>query len=276
MDRLLGFCVAIGLTVVLVLTLCLRNPIRLYGYELLRGYQRLIISMETVNWPVLEDQHFIVRYQRGDEDGARMVLQEAERVYSPLGNYFDSYPGKKTTILVYPDRHSLNRIFGWGADESAMGVYWAGAIRVLAPRAWMEDMPAGQQERVFRTQGPVAHEYVHLLVDCKTGGNYPRWLTEGLAQYGEETVAGGVQPDLDRPAVVDLTMKQLEKGFDDPVWQDYSYAVAKGLVSHLIGKYGDERINRLLDALGHGQSMDEAFAETYGITVEEFIRSYNT
>ena len=204
-----------------------------------------------------------------------MVLQEAERVYRPLGDYFDCYPDKSVPILIYPDRTSLNRIFGWGSDESAMGVYWAGVIRVLSPRAWMDNLPVDQQQQTFEAQGPVAHEYVHLLVDYKTGGNYPRWLTEGLAQYAEETIAGGDPPDRERLTVTELTLKQLEGRFDDPVWQDYSYAVSKDMVSYLIGRYGPERIPRLLDALSSGQSMDKAFAETYGITLDEFIKSYN-
>ncbi len=65
------------------------------------------------------------------------------------------------------------------------GSIWAGLIRVLSPRAWMGDTPVSQQQQVFQSQGPVADEYTHLLVDYKTGGNYTLWLTEGLAQYAE-------------------------------------------------------------------------------------------
>ncbi|MGD0152782.1 MAG: hypothetical protein ABSC17_03310 [Thermacetogeniaceae bacterium] len=275
MERLLSSCFVAMLVIALALALCLRNPVRLRGSELFRSYQCLMISLETSSWPSIEDQHFIVKYKRGDEASAQMVLKEAERVYQPLSAYFGYMPDKSVPILIYPDRVSLNRIFGWGSDESAMGVYWAGVIRVLSPRAWMEDPPVNQQQQIFQAQGPVAHEYVHLLVDYKTGGNYPRWLTEGLAQYGEEMVARGEPPDRERIAVTVATIKQLDGRFDDPVWQDYSYAVAKDLVSSLIERYGPERIRNLLDALGSGQPMDKAFAKTYGITLDEYIRSYN-
>ncbi len=275
MERLLSSCFVAILVIAMALTLCLRNPVRLRGSDLFRSYQRLVINLETYSWPSIEDRHFIVKYKQGDEASARMVLQEAERVYQPLGAYFGYFPGKSVPILIYPDRVSLNRIFGWGSDESAMGVYWAGVIRVLSPLAWMDDPPVNQQQQIFQAQGPVAHEYVHLLVDYKTGGNYPRWLTEGLAQYAEETVTGGEPPDRERIAVTGVTIKQLDSRFDDPVWQDYSYAVAKDLVSSLIDRYGPERMRDLLDALGGGQPMDKAFAKTYGINLDEFIRSYN-
>ena len=275
MDRLLGACILIGLAVILALTLCLRNPVRIYGSEMFRNCQRLIVSIQTANWPSIEDRHFIVKYQRGDEASARMVLAEAERVYQPLGSYFGYFPDQRVPILIYPDRASLNRTFGWGSDESAMGVYWAGVIRVLSPRAWMGDTPVSQQQQVFQSQGPVAHEYTHLLVDYKTGGNYTRWLTEGLAQYAEATITGGDPPDRER-LEVDDPVNQLDRRFDDPVWQDYSYTVSLDMISYLISSCGSQRIPRLLDALDRGQTMDKAFVQVYGVTLDEFMRSYNT
>jgi hypothetical protein len=275
MDRLLGACVLFCLTVILVVTLCLRSPVRMYGFELFRDCQRLIASLQTANWPSIEDRHFIVKYQRGDEASARLVLAEAERVYQPLGSFFGYFPDQKVPILIYPDRASLNRIFGWGNDESAMGVYWAGVIRVLSPRVWMGDTPVNQRQQVLQAEGPVAHEYTHLLVDYKTGGNYTRWLTEGLAQYAEQTITGGNPPDRKR-LEVDEPMNQLDKRFDDPVWQDYSYTVSMDMISYLISSYGSAPIPRLLEVLDRGEPMDKAFTQVYGITLDQFVRGYNT
>jgi hypothetical protein len=274
-DRLQGTFILLGLAVVLALTPSLRNPARIYGSMLFRGSQRLIVSLQTANWPSIEDRHFIVKYRPGDEAGARMVLAEAERVYQPLGSCFGCFPSQPVPILVYSDRASLNKAFGWGSDESAMGVYWGGVVRVLSPRAWMGNVPAGEQQQVFQSQGPVAHEYTHLLVDYKTGGNYTRWLTEGLAQYAEQTITGGDPPDRERLAV-DETMPQLDKRFDDPVWQDYSYTVSLDMISYLIASYGSQSIPELLDALDRGQPMDKAFAQVYGITLDQFVKNYNT
>jgi hypothetical protein len=276
MDRLLGSCLVLFLALALVL--CLQIPVcgflTAQGTVLVRSCQLLLVNLETSGWPTIRGQHFVVKYRPGDEADARMVLQEAERVYQPLDNFCGYVPGQAVPILVYPDRDSLNRIFGWGSNESAMGVYWAGVIRVLAPRAWMPDVPANQQQLVFAEQGPVAHEYTHLLVDYKTRGNYPRWLTEGLAEYAEHEIAGGAQPELERLTITQ-PLAELDGRFDDPVWQDYSYAVAEDLVSYLVLKYGPERIPVLLNALGRGRPLTEAFRQVYGIGLDGFVQSYN-
>ncbi len=262
------------LCLVLMLVLGLRNPVRILSSDLFRNCQLFLVNLETASWPALQGQHFTVKYRPGDEAGARMVLQEAERVYQPLGDFCGYFPEQTVPILIYPDRGSLNRIFGWGSNESAMGVYWAGVIRVLSPGAWMPDVPASQEQLVFAEQGPVAHEYTHLLVDYKTGGNYPRWLTEGLAEYAEEEITGGAAPDLEQLTVTQ-PLVLLDGRFDDPVWQDYSYAVAEDMVSYLVRRYGPERIPQLLDALGHNQPLDKAFMQVYGVTLDEFVQSYN-
>jgi hypothetical protein len=275
MIRLYITYVLIGLAMVAAVALCVLLPVRQYGSDLFRDYQRMLVNVQTANWPYVEDQHFIVKYQPGDGASAHMVLAEAERVYRPLDNYFGYFPGQRVPILIYPSSTSLNRTFGWDNDESAMGVYWAGVIRVLSPRVWMRNVPAGQQQQLLASQGPIAHEYTHLLVDYKSGGNYTRWLTEGLAQYAERNITGGDPPDRERLALSE-SLKQLDGQFDSPVWQDYSYTVSLDMISYLIASYGPGRIQDLLTALDCGQSIDKAFAGVYGISLDQFIRDYNT
>ncbi|NPV28782.1 MAG: hypothetical protein HPY58_03830 [Firmicutes bacterium] len=274
MDRFFVSCLVLLLVFLLVLNCVQPNPVRAFGYTVFQEYQRFLLRLETSSWPALAGEHFLVKYRPGDEVSARMVLQEAERVYRPLGAFFACFPGEKVPILIYPDRVSLNRIFGWGSEESAMGVYWAGIIRILSPREWLGDVPEEEREAVFRARGPVAHEYIHFLVDYKTRGNYPRWLTEGLAQIGEERIAQAAPLESGCPDPAPLPLNELERKFDDPAWQDYSYALAREMVEHLVQKYGPEKIPLLLESLGRGRSLDEAFRETLGVGVSEFLENY--
>lgn len=52
-------------------------------------------------------------------------------------------------------------------------MYWAGVIRILSPQDWIDAVNDEERSLIFRKEGPVAHEYIHLLVDYKTAGNTP-------------------------------------------------------------------------------------------------------
>lgn len=244
-----------------------------WGLDLLRQYQIFRWRLETAGWPEVESEHFVIKYKRGDEESARLVLEEAERVYGPLCEFFGYRPEKKVPVAVYTDRASLNRLFGWGSDESAMGVYWAGVLRLLSPEAWLGEIPLQEAKPLFRERGPVAHEYIHLLVDYKTRGNYPRWLTEGLAQFGEERIAGA-EPFTEGVLPLKVSLEELDKRFDEPAWQDYSYGVARDLVIYLADSYGSKAIPRLLDALGRGENLDGAFRQATGAGLDRFLEGY--
>ena len=110
----------------------------------------------------------------------------------PVNKRLGFNPQGKSLVLIYPTREALGKSFGWAADQSAMGVYWAGVIRVLSPMAWVESAVTSEVEKEFRSSGPMVHEYTHLVVDYITRGNYTRWLTEGVAQYVERDITGFV------------------------------------------------------------------------------------
>lgn len=155
-----------------------------------------------------------------------------------------------------------------------MGVYWAGVIRILSPQDWLGDLSGTARNTVFREEGPVAHEYIHLLVDYKTSGNYPRWLTEGLAQFGEKCYAGVVAGGGQEREMLKVSLTELDKHFDDPEWQDYSYAVSEDLVEFFVDNYGLSRIPALLDALGRGETLAGAFQEVTDQQFSAFLQAY--
>lgn len=275
MERLTAAVIIICLFIMMVPS----ESIYVIGSGVLRSAYQVLFFWETRNWSTIEGDHYIIKYQEGDEDNAVVALQEAERFYSPLGEYFGCFPEKKVPVAIYRDKPSLNRVFGWGSDTGAMGVYWAGVIRLLSPDDWLGEFNRAAKEEAFRQQGPIAHEYIHLLVDYKTRGNYPRWLTEGLAQFGEKHLAGadtGADTSEERPAVLEVSLADLDKKFDDIQWQDYSYAVSEDLVEFLIGNYGADCIPLLLEELGKGEGVNSAFNNTLGVDLQGFLKEYHS
>jgi hypothetical protein len=273
MDRFIAVIIIICLCIMMIPyeSLCVISS------GALRSAYRLLFFWETRSWNTLEGDHFIIKYQNGDQENARVTLQEAERVYEPIGEYFDCFPEKKVPVAIYRNKSSLNRVFGWDSDVNAMGVYWGGVIRLLSPNDWLDEFSKAAREDVFRRHGPIAHEYIHLLVDYKTRGNYPRWLTEGLAQYGEKHCTGMVAVTAsaeERPAL-SISLEDLDKKFDDPEWQDYCYTVSEEMVEFLISNYGADCILLLLDELGRGKGVDSAFNKVLGVGIQDFIKEYH-
>ena len=81
------------------------------------------------------------------------------------------------------------------------------------PKMCIRDRPSEERDAFFCQQGPIAHEYIHLLVDYQTRGNYPRWLTEGLAQFGERHLVG-VQAEEGVDLPLQFSLDELNKRFE--------------------------------------------------------------
>lgn len=131
----------------------------------------------------------------------------------------------------------------------------------------------------------IAHEHYHVLqhqLGCLRAWNKEyEWLIEGGAAYlGWETVI--TSGELDREWVDTLLTKM--RTSDDPgplaayertIGGDASYSLAYQAVQQLITKTGSlVSLNDFCTRVGHGKPWREAFADTFGITVEEFYTDF--
>jgi hypothetical protein len=194
-----------------------------------------------------------------DRGEAELVLETAEKFYQPITEDFGYTPRGRIPIILYSTKQELNQSFGWDASESAMGVYWAGVIRVLSPGAWVAETEADRVREVFVSSGPVAHELTHLMVDYLTGGNYPRWFTEGVAQYEEYKLTGftlSKPEDSLKPPL--YSMQELSRDFDNLADQTRAYSQSLAAVQYIVSQYGDDALAGLIKELGLGCSFSQA------------------
>jgi len=194
-------------------------------------------------------------------------LATAEEQYGLVRDFLKVREDLPILLLVHRDRESLREGFGWGPEDGAMGVYWAGVIRILSPSAWLRVEDPQQRALAFRREGPVAHELAHLLIDCRTGGNCPRWLSEGLAQQAERIVTGAeVRLDeIAAPGSGWYALPALDEDFDRLPDQELAYRQSLGLVEYLTRNFGAETIRGLLAALGRGESFSQALRAGLGL-----------
>ncbi|HEY3314708.1 MAG TPA: peptidase MA family metallohydrolase [Bacillota bacterium] len=251
--------------------------VRSVVYNQLRERGKAVAVARSSGFEILESDHFVLRYELADQDVAPMVLKTAESFYAPVTRDLAYTPPGKVTLILYPTRDDLKNSFGWPSLDDAMGVYWTGVIRVLSPKAWTGTTNPNQMERSFRKNGPIAHELTHYVLDYKTSGNYPRWFTEGLAQYEEHRLTGfiWIEPEssLDQSL---YTLNDLQNRFDSLDNQALAYRESFTMISFIAEKYGPEALQGLITDLSKGASLDQALKSHSGLAGTDFEKAWLT
>ncbi|MCL6634863.1 MAG: hypothetical protein K6T29_03720 [Peptococcaceae bacterium] len=233
--------------------------VRFYGYGAIRELVKAHTLLGTWRMSTLKSDHFYVKFRPEDRPQALLVLETAEHFYGRVTGDFGFAPRARIPIILYSTREELNASFGWEARESAIGVYWAGVIRVLAPAAWVFETEPARVKETFISAGPLAHELTHLMVDYLTGGNYPRWFTEGVAQYEEYKLTGFEFGGADGPLQAPLySMQELGENFDGLPNQTLAYRESLLAVRYIVQQCGEEALHDLIKELGRGRHFNQA------------------
>ncbi|MDD2481290.1 MAG: hypothetical protein PHC44_07430 [Lutispora sp.] len=154
------------------------------GYKTLKVFEyykstELLSSIETVRKP-----HFIVKSRGAEEKVVEELACLLEKSYDLIGQEFDYYPNKSIPVFVYGSMAEFWKYNKALDGQAVMGLYNMGVIHLVVPEAFsmtVED---------YEINGPVLHEYTHLVVDELTGGNVEIWFTEGMALYQEYNIYG--------------------------------------------------------------------------------------
>ncbi|VBB05945.1 Hypothetical protein LUCI_1156 [Lucifera butyrica] len=262
------------LALVLAVILVLQFPVhpQMWLYPLAREAAQAKIKYETRNMASYETAHFIIKFEPAETNMVAMVAEAAEAAYTPVTKEFN-YPLKeKTLIVMYNNKAELRKAFGWSGDENAMGVYWGGVIQILSPKVWLRN-PHSISE--FIRTGPMVHEFTHLVFDHITNGNYPRWFTEGLAQYVEYRVNGYEWLTSKNSLKGNLyTMNELDSDFDNLGNQSLAYRESLAAVRYIADVYGEEKLQAVIHNLAAGKSMQTAIAQALGMDYSAYAKAW--
>jgi len=237
---------------------------------------RAVVSFYTVHgypgYLTMSGKNAVVRYRPGEAADAALVMAGVDKYYARVMADFGVRPKGPVPVVVYPTASSLNRSLGWAGDLNAEGAYWAGVIRVLAPSAWIEAGGGIIEKDIFLDEGPMAHELTHLAVDLRTGGNAPRWLQEGLAQWEEQRLTGARPPELSGGtwySLADLTTR-----FDSLTDQRAAYYQSWAAVTYMYDAFGWQAVDGLLTRLGEGEPVGLALTGALGEDPARFAAAY--
>lgn len=261
-----------GFVFVILLVSTMPMKPQMWAYPLVRQAMQVKADYETRHMLVYETAHFKIKYTPRDEDTILMIAQAAEAAYAPVTQELGYVPKGKTLLLVQPGKDELRHAFGWSSSESAMGVYWGGVIQLLSPHSWLA---SGATVQEFIHSGPLVHEYTHLIFDYITNGNYPRWFTEGLAQYIEYKVNGYEWQTRTNQLTGKLyTMEELEKNFDNLSDQSLAYRESLAAIRYIGEVHGKSKLQDVIVAMKAGQSMETALQRNIGLTKQTFALAW--
>ena len=217
-----------------------------------------------------ESSHFTYAYQELSAESLALVQAESEHIFQAVNDFFAYTPAGKIPVIIYPSGAALNERFGWQGERSPMGVYWMGYINILSPDCWISASD-DTRAQIFRHMGPMAHEYSHFIIDEKTSGNYPRWFSEGVAQYVEQSL-GYFTTTL--PSAADrqiIPLSQLDSQFDNPNGQNHAYWQSLAIIHYLTEQYGEAIIAQILDNLCQNADFATSLYRTTGLTEDALL-----
>jgi tetratricopeptide (TPR) repeat protein len=199
--------------------------------------------------------HFTIFYD-GYEHGqiSREVIGLLEDAYRTIGKELDFYPSDAVTVILYgnKDFFDITQTPSWTAG------YYDGKIRI--PVRGAERQPEALRRILF-------HEYTHAVVRSITL-RCPLWINEGLAEY----FSGGYREKIGQA----IPLRSLESSFQGLSAGNAgtAYRESYSAVSYLIEKYGVYRVKELLMALSGGDGLSQAFANSFGVTYDEFVKTW--
>ncbi|MCH2149326.1 MAG: hypothetical protein MK095_07820, partial [Phycisphaerales bacterium] len=239
----------------------------------LRAANSLALLRSLEQYEVLETPHFIIRWAPGiDEALVRDMPEQLETMHELLAERLGWSPAERTTVELYPDHASFAvRVVGM-PDIHTVAACTGPVIALEVPRAAMGSRHLGQ----FDWLNVLQHEYAHTLTLDRTNYRLPLWLTEGLAVSMELAPRSWETRELlarEWAAGTLLDPEELDWGFVRPRRpQDRSLAYAQSwlMVEYLLAQWGQQGLDRLLDAYRDGVQESNAFPAALGVSRRRF------
>ncbi|WP_202707743.1 peptidase MA family metallohydrolase [Sporosalibacterium faouarense] len=221
--------------------------------QLVKAFEKTRILHNVKEYDKLETERFVIRYE-DDKKNAELTAKILSKYYDQVCSMFDYYPQEKVVIIIYNNGEDLVDNTRLKKDTPPLGVYYSGTINILSPKVWLSQNES--YEEAFEKNGPVVHEFAHQVVDDITNGNYPIWLTEGIALYVEYKTTG-FEWGSEIKNGNDITVEDLTNKFYD-IDTGLSYRKSFEVVSSISENWGFDKLRLLLDTLGDGNSMDKS------------------
>jgi hypothetical protein len=238
------------------------------GRRLRTDDQVFVYLDQRFDWQTLSDGLITVYYnQETIADRAQAILDTSAATLERMGPILGIDPEHPLHIVTYSNYRDMVDALPFQAQAVSQGLVTQGTAfsneRVLL-------VLAGQGGYL----GTTSHEFTHLLVADASGTSaerVPRWLNEGLAEYGNLRPSPDYDSALERAirddAVRPLWFQNTFSGSPDEVI--IAYGQGKSVVEYLLTNYDEAKMAELIRAQADTLDIDEALEETYGFNLYE-------
>ncbi|MGF1527990.1 MAG: tetratricopeptide repeat protein [Candidatus Competibacterales bacterium] len=165
-----------------------------------------------------------------------------------------------------------------------VGLAGLGALGVSFGPVVAMDSPTARPRGSFHWASTLWHELAHSFHIKASQGRVPRWFSEGLAVYEEQTASPGWGGDPTAGFLMAYRdgrlppVSRLNEAFVRPAYPEqviFAYYLASQVVAYIHQRFGFEAINALLAAYSRGASDADAVTEVLGIAPAALDRDFD-
>ncbi len=201
-----------------------------------------------------ETGHFVLRYEGTQSSPAfrDQMLSTLESDYVELSHQFGSEPRSSIPVVLYTNQ----AFFDVTQEPSWVGALNDGKLRI--PLQGLDSVTPNLA-RVLK------HELTHSFVNQLSMGRCPQWLNEGIAQMMEpRSLVRGAQLAQLFQQQHEIPLNSLEGSFSSlsSAEAQVAYDESLAVTQYIQARYGMSDLIRILERLGHGESVEVALRTT--------------
>lgn len=216
----------------------------------------------------IKTKHFIIKYFDSSKKYAEKIRDVCETAYGNVQRRYGQGIEESTIIKLYKDkemlRQSVKLSFGW---------QFAGWYE------YPESIKTTEFDETGHYQEILEHELIHKITIQQAKNNLPYWFAEGLAVYfsnfqNEPEVYSSkdyyISTYKDKCMTIDrLEELNLETMEDEDEIQNY-YDGSGMIVKFMIDTYGEDKVKKIVDALGAYEYLEGTGAEVDRLSIQRF------
>jgi hypothetical protein len=225
--------------------------------------ERHTVRDTRIDWQRLDGDGVTVWWDRGDRGFAERALGVAEEAVANASDLLGVKALAPVDFFIYSDDREFRQALGPGTRENVGGEAHP-TIHTLF------GLIEPGQEGSDWVEELVRHELTHLVFDEAVVNPYsypPRWLNEGLAVYLAKGYTDGDRARVEAAARAGdvIPLEGLAGQFPTrPGGFSLAYAESVSAVAHLVDRFDEPTLARLITSFADGLSVDEAFVVATG------------